>query len=57
MANLVLKKACKELAKTHGKRFPDSTIEALNKVIGELIEKAAKRAESNGRKTIMAFDL
>ncbi len=57
MADLVVKKACKELAKSYDKRCPDSTIEALDEMLKEVMKKANKRAEENGRKTITAYDL
>jgi len=57
MANLVVKKACKEAAKSYSKRCPDSTIEALDAMIRDIIAKANKRAEENGRKTITSYDL
>ena len=57
MADLVVKKACKEAAKSYNKRCPDSTIEALDAMLKEVLAKANKRAEENGRKTITAYDL
>jgi len=57
MADLVVKKACKEAAKAYGKRCPDSTIEALDTLVKEMIGKANERAEANGRKTITSSDL
>ena len=57
MADLVVKKACKEAAKTLSKRCPDSTIDALDTMVREILSKASKRAESNGRKTITSNDL
>ncbi len=55
MADLVVKKACKESVKPM--RCPDSTVDALDKLVKEILKKASKRAEENGRKTITAYDL
>jgi|GEM_PF-754406 len=57
MADLVVKKACKEAAKSYDKRCPDSTIDALDAMVKEVLAKASKRAEANGRKTITSYDL
>ena len=56
MANLIRKKQAKETAKTYGLRFPDRSIEALDKVVADIIKKAADRAKGNGRKTINEYD-
>ncbi|MBD3311980.1 hypothetical protein GF352_00790 [archaeon] len=57
MADLLVKKACKEFAKTMDKRFPDSTVEALDALVKEIIRKANVRTSENGRKTITSYDL
>ena len=57
MADLIVKKATKEYVKNFGKRCPDSTIEALDKIAKEILSKANKRCEENGRKTISSYDL
>lgn len=57
MADLVVKKAVKEFAKSFDKRFPDETVEALDAIIKEKLKKANKRADENNRKTIYAYDL
>ncbi len=57
MAELIVKKACKEYVKSFDKRFPDATIEALDGLVKELLKKANERAEANGRKTITPHDL
>ena len=57
MANVIRKKQAKETAKRAGLRFPDSAIEALDGWVIEAINKAAKRATANGRKTIQEQDL
>jgi histone H3/H4 len=57
MADLVVKKALKEWAKKFDKRFPDSTVDAVDAMIKDVLTKANKRAESNGRKTITEYDL
>lgn len=57
MANLVTKAKVKEKAKTMGYRFPDSTVDELDKKVEEIITKAGKRAEANKRTTIMSYDL
>jgi histone H3/H4 len=51
MADIIRKKQAKE-----GLRFPDSAIEALDKWVMDSINKAAKRATANGRKTIQEHD-
>jgi histone H3/H4 len=56
MADIIRKKQAKEMAKKAGLRFPDSAIEALDKWVMDSINKAAKRATANGRKTIQEHD-
>ena len=56
MTTLIRKKQAKEIAKSHGLRFPDAAIEALDKTAIELIRKAAMRAKGNGRKTVKNYD-
>jgi histone H3/H4 len=53
---IVVKKAAKEAGKKLGVRFPDSSIEALDKVIMAKLERAADRAKKNGRVTLKGFD-
>ncbi len=57
MADLVVKKAVKELISSDGMRSSEDTIEALDKIVKEKILRAKKRAEENGRKTLMPYDL
>ena len=57
MAELIVKKAVKELISSDGMRSSDDTIEALDKIVKEKIARAKKRAEENGRKTLMPYDL
>lgn len=54
---LVVKKATKEAAKKLGVRFPDSSLDALDKVLLDMVKAAADRAKKNGRVTIKGFDL
>jgi histone H3/H4 len=53
---LVVKKAAKEVAKKLDVRFPDQSIEALEKLLMDKIKRAADRAKKNGRVTIKEFD-
>lgn len=57
MARLITKKANKEEAKKLNMRLPDSALDALDVKVAGIIEKAAKRAKANGRKTIKEYDL
>ncbi len=57
MARLITKKANKEEAKKLNMRLPDSVLGALDIKVAGIIEKAAKRAKANGRKTIKEYDL
>ncbi len=54
---LVVKSQLKELAKKHGAAMSEEAIEALEKEVEALVEKAVKRAEANGRKTVKARDI
>jgi len=53
--NIIIKSNIKNIAEDYNvaSDFP----EALNKKVKEIITQAVKRAEANGRKTIMAKDL
>lgn len=53
---LVVKKAVKELASKKEMRFPDGAVQALDKEVEELVNKAMKRADGNGRKTVKPTD-
>ena len=53
---LIVKKAAKEAAKKLGVRFPDSTIESMDKIVMNAMKEAADRAKKNGRVTIKEFD-
>ena len=52
---LVVRAKLKELAK--GYNVAGDFAEQLDKVVREEVKKALKRAEGNGRKTVMAKDL
>jgi histone H3/H4 len=53
---LIVKKAAKEAGKKLGVRFPDSSIDGLDKMVMDAVQKAADRAKKNGRVTIKEFD-
>lgn len=53
---IVVKKAAKEVAKNLDVRFPDSSIEALDKIMMDKIKEASERSKKNGRVTIKEFD-
>ena len=53
---LIVKKAAKEAAKKLGVRFPDSTIEGIDKIVMDMLTSAADRAKKNGRVTLKEFD-
>lgn len=57
MADLVVKKAIKELISEGGMRSSDDTIDAMDKIVKAKLTMAKKRAEENGRKTVMPYDL
>ena len=57
MADLIVKKAVKELISSDGMRSSEDTIEALDKIVKEKVTRAKKRATENGRKTLMPYDL
>ena len=52
---LVVKSAVKHSLKSHN--VASNFVEALDKEVKVLIDKAAKRASANGRKTVQARDL
>lgn len=54
--SVIVKSVAKEIAKSKGLRFPDDAVEALNKVVVNLIECAAARAKKNNRKTLRDYD-
>ncbi len=51
---LVVRSKVKEYARKVGKdfRFPDDAVEALDKRVRELIERAVKTAKAYGKKTV-----
>lgn len=53
---IIVKKAAKEAGKRLGVRFPDSSIEALDRMVTSVLEKAADRAKQNGRVTLKEYD-
>ncbi len=53
--NLVVKAKIKDVAK--GYNVSGDVADALNEKVEELIKGACKRAEANGRKTVMAKDV
>lgn len=54
--DLVVKSKCKEALKAHDVNVAGDALDGLNRVVGWYIEQAAKRAASNGRKTVRAHD-
>ncbi|MCW1292077.1 MAG: hypothetical protein QXX36_00005 [Candidatus Rehaiarchaeum fermentans] len=58
MAEILKKSAVKDYVKGLDKdmRFPDDTVEDLEKAVKELIKKAVERAKQNDRKTVRGFD-
>ena len=55
MAELIIKSKIKEAVE--GLRVSAELAEALNKKVAEILKKAAERAKSNKRTTVMAQDL
>ncbi|MGB9964444.1 DUF1931 family protein [Halobacterium sp. CBA1126] len=55
MADLIVKAAVKE--ELDDKNVASDFYEALDEEVSELLEDAAERAESNGRKTVQPRDL
>lgn len=54
MAELMIYKSkVQELAKKNGFKVSEKFYDALNKAVEELVEKAMKRAEAEGKKTLM----
>ena len=53
---LIVKKAAKEVGKKLGVRFPDSTIESLDRTLMDMLKEAADRAKKNGRMTLKEYD-
>ncbi|VVB75202.1 Uncharacterised protein [Candidatus Tiddalikarchaeum anstoanum] len=53
---LIVKKAAKEAGKKYEMRFPDETIDALEKKLEEKVKMAAERAKKNGRSTLREYD-
>ncbi len=53
--SIIVKSKIKELAS--GQNIGGDFAEALDKKVKELVKEAAKRAEGNNRRTIMAKDL
>lgn len=53
---VLVKSKAKDIAKKFDVRFPDKAVEALEKHVTMEIERAAKRAKANKRKTIIADD-
>lgn len=55
--SLIVKNAVRELAKQKDMRVSGDSLDALDKWAEDAVNKAAKRASDNGRKTIMAQDI
>ncbi|WP_232703426.1 DUF1931 family protein [Halobacterium wangiae] len=55
MADLIVKAAVKE--ELNDKNVASDFYQALDEEVSELLEDAAERAESNGRKTVQPRDL
>ncbi|MBN1923281.1 MAG: hypothetical protein JW791_00800 [Nanoarchaeota archaeon] len=53
---LIVKKAAKEAAKKLNVRFPDSSIDGLDKIVMDMLKAATDRAKKNGRVTLKEFD-
>ncbi len=54
---MVVKSAVAEVVRKKNLRMSAETYDAIDAKIGELLAAAIKRADANGRKTIMAQDL
>ena len=50
---MIYKSKVQELAKKKGFKVSEKFYDALNKAVEELVEKAMKRAEAEGKKTLM----
>ncbi len=59
MGDIIIRSKIKEYTEVDGKKFQVSSdfADELAKKVEELIKQACKRAEANGRKTVMAKDL
>ncbi len=59
MGDIIIRSKIKEYAEVDGKKFQVASdfADELAKKVEELIKQACKRAEANGRKTVMAKDL
>ena len=55
--SLLVKSKVQELVKKLGMRLSGDALEAIDGRVESTVKKAAKRAEANGRKTIMAHDI
>ena len=53
---LVVGSKVKEAIKAEGMNTAGDVIDGLSAVVADMIKKAAKRAKSNGRKTVRADD-
>ena len=53
---LVVSSKVKEAIKSKGLNTAGDAAEGLNKVVSMMVERAAERAKSNGRKTVRAVD-
>ncbi|MDO8428868.1 MAG: DUF1931 domain-containing protein [Candidatus Diapherotrites archaeon] len=56
MADYVVKSKVKELASSKGFRMGSDALDTLSDHVAQIIEKAGKRADENGRKTIKSCD-
>ena len=54
--NYVYKSKLAELLKEEGMRMSGDAIEAIDAMVEDAIKKAARRANSNGRKTVKPCD-
>ena len=54
---LVVQSKVRELVKKHGANMAGDFADGLSDAVGEMVKKAAKRAQANGRKTVRAVDL
>ncbi|MFP4632557.1 MAG: histone-like protein [Halobacteriales archaeon] len=57
MAELTVKKAVKETVAAEDKNVSSDVYDALDAKVEEILQEAAGRADENGRKTVMAYDL
>ena len=57
MADYVVKSKVKELASGKGYRMGSDALDTLSDHVAWVIEKAGKRADENGRKTIKSCDV